>query len=68
MALYCETCRKEIVVIGVGPGAAPADEMENVRRSIEKEGKLVLFNPPPFGPRFCPECHAQIYPLEEEEK
>lgn len=65
MALYCENCRKEIVVVGVGHGAASAEDIEFIRRSIEKEGKLALFNPPPFAPYFCPECHTELNSWEE---
>ena len=46
--------------LGIGQGAATADEVDALRRSVEAEGKLVLFNPRPVGPYRCPECHAAL--------
>ncbi|MBN1485385.1 MAG: hypothetical protein JXA37_11755 [Chloroflexia bacterium] len=58
--MYCPKCQKEVVVIGMGPAVASLEQVESIRRSIEEEGKLVLFNPPPFGPYHCPDCQAQL--------
>jgi hypothetical protein len=41
------------------PGIAP-EEIEAVRRSIETEDKLVLWNPPPAPPYRCPNCGAEL--------
>ena len=58
--MYCRLCQKEVVVVGVSHSAASADDVESMRRSIEKDGKIVLFNPPPVGPFFCPECGTEL--------
>lgn len=60
--MYCQHCQKEVVVMGVNPGAASMDEVESIRSEIEAEGKLVLFNPPPFGPYHCPTCGRELGP------
>jgi hypothetical protein len=60
--MYCPNCRKEVVVIGLPLGAASMDEIESIRREIEAEGKLVLFNAPPFGPTPCPMCSQTLDP------
>jgi hypothetical protein len=60
--MYCPKCRKEIVVMGIPPGAASIDDIESIAREIEAEGKLVLFNPPPFGPHLCPMCSQTLDP------
>jgi hypothetical protein len=51
---------KEVVIIAVSFGAASNEELENQRKLLEKEGKLVLFNPPPFLPYKCPICHMEL--------
>jgi hypothetical protein len=58
--MYCRQCRKEIVFLGIGHGTASSEEIDAMRRSIEDEGKLPLFNPPPVGPYRCPDCHEKL--------
>jgi hypothetical protein len=58
--MYCRRCQKEIVVVGISHGAASGEDIDAIRRSIENEGKLPLFNPPPVGPHHCPECHQEL--------
>ena len=58
--MYCRRCQKEVVIIGIPPGAASDAEVASIRRNLEQEGKLVLFNPPPFGPHACPVCGSQL--------
>jgi len=41
-------------------GAASDNDLENLRKKITEDGKLILFNPPPFGPFQCPDCHSQL--------
>ena len=53
--LYCPKCKKEVVIFGVSSGASDADEIaKSARDAAEKDGKLILFNPPRFGPYTCP--------------
>jgi len=52
---YCKQCQKNVVVIGLSPGATP-EEVAATRRSIEKDGLIALLNPAPFGTHTCPEC------------
>jgi hypothetical protein len=58
--MYCKHCQKEVVILGISPGAASEEELEAMRRSIEDEGKLPLFNPPPVGPHHCPACCQEL--------
>ena len=57
--LYCNKCKKEVVVYGVPPQADPS-ELDGLQDQAEKEGKLVLFNPPPIRPYNCPQCGAEL--------
>jgi hypothetical protein len=63
--MYCRHCQKEVVVVGVSHGAATADDVESMRRGIEKDGKIALFNPPPMGPHFCPDCGTELHRYRE---
>lgn len=58
--MYCPSCQKEVVIIGIPPGTATDAKLASIRRDLEQEGKLVLFNPPPFGPHSCPICGSQL--------
>jgi len=58
--MYCKNCQKEVVILGISSGAASGEEIEAIRRSIEQEGKLPLFNPPPLGPYHCPICYQEL--------
>ena len=60
MTMVCRQCKKEIVFLGIGHGTASSEEIDAMRRSVEDEGKLPLFNPPPFGPYHCPDCHGRL--------
>lgn len=66
--MYCRQCHKEIVVMGISPGAATGDEIEAMRRSMEEDGKLALFNPPPVGPYRCPVCGSDLEAWEGNEQ
>jgi len=60
--LFCSKCKKEVVPYGVSPGAMPAEAIEETRKALEKEGKIVLFNPPMFpgAKHNCPNCSTQL--------
>lgn len=58
--MYCKHCQKKVVIVGISLGAASGEEIEAIRHSIEQEGKLPLFNPPPVGPYHCPVCHQEL--------
>ena len=58
--LYCKNCKKEVVIIAVSIGAISERELESQREILEKEGKLILFNPPPFLPYKCPICQMEL--------
>lgn len=65
--LYCEKCKKEVVIYGIShfPGADKA--ASEMARKMEEEGKLIIFNPPPFGKHNCPRCSTVLtekeYPI-----
>jgi hypothetical protein len=58
--MYCETCDKEVVVMGIPVNAVSDRELERMRKKIESEGRIILFNPPPVGPYRCPVCHTEL--------
>lgn len=61
--LYCQRCQKPVVIVGISLGAATEEEIREFNRGVEAEGRLILFNPPPFGPHLCPECGASLRDL-----
>jgi hypothetical protein len=61
---YCSRCTREVVIYGISHYPGAQEHTERVREELERDGKLVLFNPPPFGPYQCPACRA----VELEEK
>jgi len=58
--LYCSRCQQEVVIMGVSLGAVCDEDLETFREEMTKEGKIVLFNPPPVGPHHCPRCGATL--------
>jgi len=65
--MYCNHCQKKVIIVGINPGAATRDGLDSLQRDAEKEGALILFNPPPFGPLTCPDCHSELGNSEGEE-
>ena len=58
--LYCKNCKKEVVIYGVNIGAVSDNDLDDLRKKIIEDGKIILFNPPPFGPYQCPDCFSQL--------
>ena len=54
--IYCNKCKKEVVIYGISHSVGSDDQLDQMRTQIENEGKLILFNPPPFGSYNCPDC------------
>ena len=57
--LYCNNCKKGVVVYGVSSNVDPK-ELDGLIDHMIKEGKLVLFNPPPIFPYYCPQCGTKL--------
>jgi len=36
------------------------DELRKMTEEVESDGKLILFNPPPFEPYHCPVCGSKL--------
>ena len=53
-------CKKEVVVYGVSHAPGIEGELEQLRKNAEAEGKIILFNPPPFGQYSCPDCGTEL--------
>jgi len=58
--LYCEKCQKEVIIVGEGSLAGMDDEVEEWEKKIEKQGKLILYDPPPNPPYLCPKCGSDL--------
>ncbi|NMC05290.1 MAG: hypothetical protein GYA24_08770 [Candidatus Lokiarchaeota archaeon] len=58
--LVCTTCRKEVAIMGISPGAASDKDVGQIREAMARDGKLVLFNPPPFEKHRCPSCGSLL--------
>ncbi len=58
--LKCNHCHKEVVIYGVSLGAATNDDLTSFTEAMVHDGKLILFNPPPFGPYYCPACGTKL--------
>ncbi|MFW9921352.1 MAG: hypothetical protein ACFFED_17260 [Candidatus Thorarchaeota archaeon] len=58
--MHCEKCSKEVVIMGIPLDTISNDELDRITEEIEREGKLILFNPPPFRPYHCPICGSEL--------
>jgi hypothetical protein len=58
--MYCENCKKQVVVYGVSYAPGVDDELEKMRKEFRAKGILLLFNPPPFEPYYCPVCNKRL--------
>ena len=58
--LYCDSCKKEVVIYGVMYTEESKEGLDKLIEKIEEEGKLILFNPPPVGPYECPICFTKL--------
>ncbi len=63
--LFCPHCKKEVILYGVSHGAVPDEALGKFAREMEQQGKIVLFNPPPFGQYHCPRCATIIHDREK---
>jgi hypothetical protein len=57
---YCEKCKKEVVIMAISIGTISDKELESQKDRLEKEGKLILFNPQLFLPYKCPICQTDL--------
>ena len=57
---YCSKCKKEVVIYGVSHAPGIEEELEKLRNQAEQNGKLIIFNPPPFGHYNCPDCGTEL--------
>ncbi|NVM04178.1 MAG: hypothetical protein HWN67_17735 [Candidatus Helarchaeota archaeon] len=58
--LFCQNCKKEVVIYGVSHSPGIDEALKDLRKQMEEEGKLILFNPPPFAPYHCPNCGSEL--------
>ncbi len=66
--LYCNKCNKRVEIFGVSSGAPDADKIvQGMQEHAEKEGFLILFNPPMFpdARHNCPVCSTALVDKEE---
>lgn len=60
---FCNVCKKEVVFYGVSRGADDEEDLRELRKRIEDEGKLIIFNPPPIhvvGKYHCMVCGTEL--------
>ncbi|MHA1342135.1 MAG: hypothetical protein ACTSRZ_20205 [Promethearchaeota archaeon] len=57
---YCSHCEKSVIVIAISMGAIDDNAVNDMIKSYEKEGNIVLINPPPFPPYKCPICYSEL--------
>ena len=58
--MFCENCQKEVLLVWVQKGAATEKDIAQMRLAAAKQGKLILFNPPPGGPYRCSSCRKEL--------
>ena len=54
--LFCRNCKKEVVIYGVSYSEGINNNLNKMREKFEEEGKIILFNPSPFGSYNCSIC------------
>ncbi|MFX0138576.1 MAG: hypothetical protein ACFFDN_33340 [Candidatus Hodarchaeota archaeon] len=63
--LYCQNCKKEVVIYGVSYSEGVDEALKDLRKQMKEEGKLILFNPPPFTLYHCPDCGTELEDINE---
>lgn len=63
--LYCKKCKKEVVIFAASFSAGMDEALDEYREKINQEGKLILFNPPPLGKYYCPQCFSKLYEINQ---
>ncbi|HUY00548.1 MAG TPA: hypothetical protein VMV49_13390 [Candidatus Deferrimicrobium sp.] len=58
--LFCKKCKKEVVIYSVNYSEGANKELEKLQNEMKAEGKLILFNPAPFGGYHCPQCSTLL--------
>jgi len=58
--LYCNRCRKEVILFGISHFKGAEKIAGDARQAAEREGRLIIFNPPPFTPQRCPACSGEL--------
>ncbi len=46
--------------MAIPTNAISPDELDKMVEEIEADGKIALFNPPPFAPYHCPICNSKL--------
>lgn len=58
---FCPKCKKEVIRFSVPSGAKDSGKIvDSMQSHASKEGKLIIFNPPPFGKLKCPICLSEL--------
>ena len=52
--LYCPKCKKEVIIYAISSFPGADEAAADMRKTAEKEGKLIIFNPPPRSSYTCP--------------
>lgn len=60
--LYCNNCKKEVIILdsGGGSNAGLDEELDEFSEHELKEGKILMYNPPPNPPYYCPKCKEKL--------
>lgn len=59
--LRCPKCKKEVLTFSISSGAPDSDKIaDSMQSHADKEGKLIIMNPPPFGKLKCPVCFSDL--------
>lgn len=58
---FCKKCKKEVVSFSIPSGAKDSEKIiDSMQSRAEKDGKLIIFNPPPFAKLKCPVCFSEL--------
>lgn len=58
--LYCDKCKKEVVIVGEGSTAGMDEDLESWEEELERKGKIILYSPPQSSAYFCPKCGSEL--------
>ena len=58
--LFCRKCKREVFIYGMSYSEGIDNKLDEMREKFEQEGKIILFNPPPFSPYNCPNCFSEL--------
>ncbi|MBD3190174.1 MAG: hypothetical protein GF308_06005 [Candidatus Heimdallarchaeota archaeon] len=57
---FCKHCNKEVLIIAISYSKAFEEELKKLYEQAERGNQLLLINPSPIEPYYCPICETEL--------